>query len=479
MPCRNRFFQLRNRRFNVKTVLNKKMSLIPSVQRMAELFPSVTFSHDILVRIIRQETVRLKKRIHAITIKSREEAEKILFDEITLRLESLTRSSLRRVINGTGIILHTGLGRASFSDSAKNHLAEAIENYCNIELDLESGERGDRIKHIEELLCLVTGAEAAVIVNNNAAAVLLLLNTLAYQKEVIISRGELVEIGGSFRIPDVMEKSGAIMREVGTTNKTHLKDFEKAVSKKTGLLMTVHTSNFRVVGFTRSVGLSELCALGKKRKLPTAYDLGGGAMIDLGKFGLPHEPVVSESLAAGADVVTFSADKILGGCQAGLLVGKKKYIKLIQNNPLMRALRCDKMTYGVLEATLKQFLQPDRLRSVSPVLAMLTEDIQAVQNRANRMGDALRNASDVRVSVGPSSAEAGSGTLPLEKIPSYRVTITSDRFSAKEMATKFRLAEPFPVVGFVKDNAFHLDMRTVRNDEVDHVIGSLKKIMNE
>lgn len=462
----------------MKAVLNKKMSLIPSVQRMAELFPSVTFSRDILVRIIRQEMVRLKKRIHAIVIKSREETEKILFDEITLRLESLSRSGLRRVINGTGIILHTGLGRAPISDAAKEHLAQAVENYCNIELDLESGERGDRVKHIEELLCLLTGAEAAVVVNNNAAAVLLLLNTLAYQKEVIISRGELVEIGGSFRIPDVMEKSGAIMREVGTTNKTHLKDFEKAVSKKTGLLMAVHTSNFRVVGFTRSVGLSELCALGKKRKLPVAYDLGGGAMVDLGKFGLPHEPVVGESLAAGADVVTFSADKILGGCQAGILVGKKKYMNAIQNNPLMRALRCDKMTYAVLEATLKQFLQPDRLRTVSPALAMLTQDIHDVRNRADKICAAFRDAPEVRVSVNPSAAEAGSGTLPLEKIPSYRLTITSDRFSAKELAAKFRLAEPFPVVGFVKDNAFHLDMRTVRDDEVDHVIGSLKKIMN-
>lgn len=463
----------------MKAVLNKKMSLVPSVQRMMELFPSVTFSRDILVRIIRQETVRLKKRIHAITLKSREETEKILFDEITLRLESLTRSSLRRVINGTGIILHTGLGRAPFSNAAKEHLAQAVENYCNIELDLESGERGDRVKHIEELLCLLTGSEAAVVVNNNAAAVLLLLNTLAYQKEVIISRGELVEIGGTFRIPDVMEKSGAIMREVGTTNKTHLKDFAKAVSKKTGLLMAVHTSNFRVVGFTRSVGLSELCALGKKRKLPTAYDLGGGAMIDLGKFGLPHEPIVSESLTAGADVVTFSADKILGGCQAGFLVGKKKYIYAIRTNPLMRALRCDKMTYAVLEATLKQFLQPDRSRSVSPALAILSEDIQTVQNRATKIGDIFRDVPAVLVSVSPSSAEAGSGTLPLEKIPSYQVTITSDRFSAKEMAARFRLAEPFPVIGFVKDHAFHLDMRTVRNDEVDHVIGSLKKIMNE
>ena len=463
----------------MKASLNKKMSLIPSVQRMADLFPAIEFPRELLIRIIRNETVRLKKQILSIRLKSREEAERLLLDAIKLRLESLRKPSLRRVINGTGIILHTGLGRAPFSDSAKAHLAEAVENYCNIELDLESGERGDRTAHIEELICLLTGAEAALIVNNNAAAVLLLLNSLAFQKEVIISRGELVEIGGSFRIPDVMEKSGAFMHEVGTTNKTHLKDFEQAVSAKTGLLMAVHTSNYRVVGFTKSVSLLELCALAKKSKLPVAYDLGGGALIDLEKFGLPHEPVVSDSLAAGADVVTFSADKIMGCCQAGILVGKTKYIQIIRNNPLMRALRCDKMTYAVLEATLKQFLHPDGLKSISPVLSMMTEDTDSVKARAIRVYNLFRDTKDVAVSLSSSVAEAGSGTLPLEKIPSVRITIRSNRFSAKEIAKKFRYAVPFPVVGFIKNNAFHIDMRTVRDDEVQYVTGSLKKIMNQ
>lgn len=462
----------------VKTTSKKKLSLIPAVHQIADHFKEGEFSNKIITQIVREEVAALKKRLSAFSFTTRAEAENILHESVECRLESLNRPSLKRVINGTGIILHTGLGRAPFSEAAKNDVAHAIEHYCNIEIDLKTGERGDRISHVEELIRMLTGAEAAVVVNNNAAAVLLVLNTLAFQKEVIISRGELVEIGGSFRIPEVMGKSGSIMHEVGTTNKTHLKDYDKAISKNTGLVLSVHTSNYRILGFTKSVSLEELSMIGKRHKIPVAYDLGGGALVDLEKFGLPHEPVVGESIDAGADVVTFSGDKILGGCQAGIIAGKKKYIDAMKKNPLIRALRCDKMTYAVLESTLRQYLKPDQLSLTSPVLKMLTENIEQVSARANRIQIAFQHESQIRISVHPSYAQAGSGTLPLEKIQSVRVTVTSIRLSAKRIAEALR-SRPTPVIGFVKDNAFHLDMRTVHPDEVNMIIEQLKKIMNE
>jgi L-seryl-tRNA(Ser) seleniumtransferase len=288
----------------------------------------------------------------------------------------------------------------------------------------------------------------------------------------------LVEIGGSFRIPDVMEKSGGVMREVGTTNKTHLKDYEKAISKKTGLLLAVHTSNYRILGFTHAVGLQELSELGKRKKLPVAFDLGGGAVIGLENFGLPREPVVGECLRAGVDIVTFSADKILGGCQAGILVGKKKYIDAVQANSLMRALRCDKMTYAVLEATLKLYLQPDALTIKLPALKLMTESIETVRVRAAKLIHACSELTDLEMNTRDSFSEAGSGTLPLEKVPSVCVSLRSGRLSAKELAFRLRKLT-VPVIGYVKDQSFHLDMRTVRNDEVALIAEGIKKIMNE
>ncbi|KAB2880290.1 L-seryl-tRNA(Sec) selenium transferase [bacterium] len=462
----------------MKTSAKTKLHLIPSVHQLAEQLQTTEFPRDMVIRIVRDEIVKLKKRLHAVSFTTKAEAHTHLLHEINNRLSRLLKPSLKRVINGTGIILHTGLGRAPLSEAAIQNLKCVTENYCNIELDLHSGERGDRMSLVEELICLLTGAEGATVVNNNAAAVLVVLNTLAYQKEVIISRGELVEIGGSFRIPDVMEKSGAVMHEVGTTNKTHLRDYENAVSKKTGLLLAVHTSNYRIIGFTKSVSLKELAAIGKKHKLPLVYDLGGGAFIGLEQFGLSHEPVVSESIAAGADVVTFSGDKILGGCQAGIIAGRRKYIDAIKKNPLMRALRSDKMTFAVLEATLKQILRPDQLKSLSPVISMLTESIDEVQGRAIKVQNAVGQQSHIRIVVRDTFAQAGSGTLPLEKIPSVDVTITSSRMSAKQIAERFRFSD-IPIVGFVKENAFHLDMRTVRTDEVEVIVEQLKKIMIE
>ncbi len=453
-----------------KKAPQKVLSSYPAVHRVASQFSSLP--QGILVRIARDEINRHKKTpARRDQEMSKSAIDREIQESTRERIEKLRVPALRRVINATGVILHTGLGRAPFSAEAKSELLKVVENYCNIEVDVTTGERGERAAPVEEALCLLTGAEAAAVVNNNAAAVLILLNSLAFQKEVIISRGELIEIGGSFRLPEVMEKSGVVMREVGTTNKTHPADFERAVSKRTALLMQVHTSNYRVLGFTRSLSLEELIVIGKKHKLPVAQDAGGGALVDLEDYGLPHEPVIGDSIKAGADVVTFSGDKIMGGCQAGILVGRKKIIDRIKRNPLMRALRCDKMTYAVLEATLRYHLF-SRTNEL-PVFKMLTEDLETIRGRAVKIFVAFRNQIDVHCQIVEADAQAGSGTLPVEKIPSVAVKIQSRSISARKIAETLRKNDP-PIIGTVRGNALFLDMRTVREDEVSSIIDALR-----
>lgn len=391
--------------------------------------------------------------------------------------QSFLNPSLKRVINGTGVILHTGLGRALLAPEAQRHAQEILAGYCNLEIDLATGERGDRTVHVEKLLCQLTGAEAACVVNNNAAAVLLSLNTMAYRREVIISRGQLVEIGGAFRMPEVIRKSGAKMVEVGTTNKTKLSDYAEAVSPKTGALLCVHTSNYRVVGFTQEVHLDALVKLGRKNNLPVVHDLGGGVLLDLRTYGLPHEPVVSESLNSGASVVTFSGDKVLGGPQCGLIAGERAWIAKIKKNPLMRALRCDKLTLALLESTLRLFLQPEQLLRTHPVWRMLAEPLELVHSRAVRLQQELaaRCSSDLEATVQPSEAEAGSGALPVERIPSYAVVLRSSTLSAGELAKRFRLAE-VPVFGYLRDEYLWFDARTISEEEVlliGHILQNL------
>jgi L-seryl-tRNA(Ser) seleniumtransferase len=381
--------------------------------------------------------------------------------------QAFLNPSLKRVINGTGVILHTGLGRALLPPEAQRHAREILAGYCNLEIDLATGERGDRTIHVEKLLCQLTGAEAAGVVNNNAAAVLLSLNTMAYRREVIISRGQLVEIGGAFRMPEVIRKSGAKMVEVGTTNKTKLSDYAEAVSPKTAALLCVHTSNYRVVGFTHEVHLDELVKLGRAKSVPVVHDLGGGVLLDLRKWGLPYEPVVSESIKSGASLVTFSGDKVLGGPQCGLIVGEKTWIAKIKKNPLMRALRCDKLTLALLESTLRLFLQPEQLMKTHPVWRMLTESLELVHSRAVRLEQevAARCGSNLEATVRPAEAEAGSGALPIEKIPSYAVALRSPTISAGELAERFRLAE-VPVLGYLRDEHLWLDARTISDEEI-------------
>ncbi len=380
---------------------------------------------------------------------------------------------LKRVVNGTGIILHTNLGRAPLAEEAIAQIVQVAGRYSNVEIDLESGLRGSRTSLVEDLLCQLTGAEAAAVVNNNAAAVLLALNTLALGKEAIVSRGELVEIGGSFRIPDIMSRSGAVMVEVGTTNRTHLKDFETAVTDETGAMLVVHTSNYKVMGFTAAVALEDLVALGQEKGVATIHDLGGGVLVDLREYGLPYEPLVSDSVNAGIDVVTFSGDKVLGGPQSGILVGKKDAIEQIRKNPLMRALRCDKLTYAALEATLKLYLNPGRLRKAHPTLRMLTESVSVLKRRGRLLVKKLETVKGIQVALVDSKAQTGSGALPLEEIPSVAVAIACDGLDG--LAAQLRRNDP-PIVGYVRDDRFLLDVRTLWPDDLKVVVDAIQKI---
>ena len=392
--------------------------------------------------------------------------------------ESALGKNLKRAVNGLGIILHTGLGRAPIAEAAQQALSDVVAHYSTLQIDRETGKRGDRYVHVENLLKKITGAESALIVNNNAAATLLILNTLAGGKEVIVSRGELVEIGGSFRIPDVMKRSGAKLVEVGTTNRTHLKDYVNAINTETGLILRVHQSNYRIEGFTKRVPLEELSSLTHSAGLPIVDDLGSGALVDLSRWNLPKEPTVQESVRGGADVVCFSGDKLLGGPQCGIILGKKDLIDKIKKNQLTRALRCDKMTYAVLEATLRLFLDEETLLERHPVLRMLTESRDAIKKRCQSLQKKLKAVlgSQVLVEIIQDVSEVGSGSLAAEVLPTWVLSIHMDEMSTEELARKLRLSDP-PIFGRVKEDAVLLDCRTIRKDEFVFIIKAFRKII--
>jgi len=393
----------------------------------------------------------------------------VAVDRLARNAQDLVGDSLKKVINATGIILHTGLGRAVFAAETRKRLMEIAEGYCNLEIDLESGKRGDRQMHVARLLTLLTGAEAAGVVNNNAAAVMLVLNTLADRKEVIVSRGELVEIGGSFRLPEIIKKSGARLVEVGTTNKTRAQDYAKAITAKTAVLLKVHPSNFRIQGFTEQADLQEIAEIGKARGIPVVHDLGGGVLVDLKKFNLPEEPVVEDSIKAGANLVTFSGDKIIGGPQAGIIVGEKNLIKNVSRNPIMRAVRCDKITISLLESSLKLFLRPQDLFNQHSVLRMLSEPVDEIRARATKIAEMLKSLSGLEIIVEKSTAEAGSGALPVEPLPSYAVGIKAAHFTDASLAARLRQSEP-AVIGYTRDGWLWLDARTVDNGEIEELV---------
>jgi L-seryl-tRNA(Ser) seleniumtransferase len=389
-----------------------------------------------------------------------------IFAAATRWLERLAAPRLRAVVNASGVVIHTNLGRAVLAAEAVAAVAAAAASATAIELDLASGTRGARDSHVEEHLRALTDAEAATVVNNNAAAVLLALNTLAEGRDVVISRGELIEIGGSFRIPEILAKSGARLREVGTTNRTHLRDYERAVDPTTGLILKVHTSNYRVVGFTAAVGMNDLIALGRAHGVPVMEDLGSGALLDLATYGLPREPIVADSIRAGADLVTFSGDKLLGGPQAGVLVGRREIIDRLRRNPLARALRCDKLTIAALEATLSLYRRAPDLTQALPTLRALTRavaDIDATAGAAKPLLEACLGPG-YDVEIVEAASEIGSGALPAETLPSKALAITNSDVSVIDIAARFRAANP-PIIGRVHDDRFLLDLRCIERPE--------------
>jgi L-seryl-tRNA(Ser) seleniumtransferase len=388
-------------------------------------------------------------------------AEEIMAEAVG-RMEAMRPLGLRTVINATGVVLHTNLGRALLAQEAVDAVAQVAAHAANLEYDIERGERGERDALIKDDLCSLSGAAAATAVNNNAAAVLLALNSVAEGCEVVVSRGELIEIGGSFRIPDVMAKSGAHLREVGTTNRTHASDYAAAINERTALLLKVHTSNYRIVGFTSQVTLEELVQIGHERGVPVMEDLGSGALIDLSAYGLPKEPVVAERVRLGADIVTFSGDKLLGGPQAGLIVGRAELIDLINRNPLKRAVRCDKLTLAALAATLRLYRTAPDLRAALPTLRWLTRPLAELQAVGQAAIPLLRAAlgKGFTIELVDSESEIGSGALPIENLPTKAVSITHTTLGAQEVARRFRSADP-PILGRVQGGAFLLDLRGI------------------
>ncbi|MBX5476708.1 MAG: L-seryl-tRNA(Sec) selenium transferase [Clostridia bacterium] len=394
----------------------------------------------------------------------------VLGQALAARLESLWRGRLRRVINATGVVLHTNLGRAPLPEAALEAVA-ALRGYWNLEFDLEEGERGDRSDLVADLLRVLTGAEACLVVNNNAAAVLLLLAAVASGREVVVSRGELVEIGGSFRVPEVMAASGAILREVGTTNRTYARDYERALGPSTAALLKVHRSNFTLAGFTHDASLEELAALGRERGLPVLFDLGSGALAPEFVPALSGEPTVAEALAAGADVVTFSGDKLLGGPQCGIIAGRADLVRACARHPLYRALRVDKVTLAMLTATLRAYLHPDNARAEIPALAMLAMPAEALAARARalaaRLREALGPAAGVDTRAGASVA--GGGSAPAREMPTTVVAVRPVRLGAAEAARRLRRGDPAVVVR-VAGEAILVDPRTLDPDDDDAIV---------
>ncbi|MEB7548569.1 L-seryl-tRNA(Sec) selenium transferase [Klebsiella grimontii] len=387
--------------------------------------------------------------------------------ETSRRLSQTQQSALRPVFNLTGTVLHTNLGRAIQAEAAVTAVAQAMRAPVTLEYDLDDAGRGHRDRALADLLCRITGAEDACIVNNNAAAVLLMLAATASGSEVVVSRGELVEIGGAFRIPDVMRQAGCVLHEVGTTNRTHAKDYRQAVNDNTGLLMKVHTSNYSIEGFTKAVDEAALAEIGRELNIPVVADLGSGSLVDLSQYGLPKEPMPQEMIAAGVSLVSFSGDKLLGGPQAGIIVGKKALIARLQSHPLKRALRADKMTLAALEATLRLYLHPEKLAAELPTLRLLTRQAEAIRQQGERIQAALAaHYADFDLQVEPCLSQIGSGSLPVDRLPSAALTFTprDGRGSRLEaLAARWRLL-PVPVIGRIYDGRLWLDLRCLEDE---------------
>jgi L-seryl-tRNA(Ser) seleniumtransferase len=457
----------------MKASIAPLLKRIPAVSLLVEQqeFKRLLKDHSrpFLVRVVREVLDEIRRAI--LEGGEPDMAPPEIWRAVERKLNERSVRSLKRVVNGTGVIVHTNLGRSLLAREALEAVSEVAAHYSNLEFDLKVGERGSRYTHVEEILKELTGAEAALVVNNNAAAVLLALNTLARGREVIVSRGQLIEIGGSFRIPEVMARSGAVLREVGTTNKTRLQDYEAAVSEHTALLLKVHTSNYRILGFTAEVALEELVALGRRTNLPVMEDLGSGCFVDVSPFGLEKEPTVQEVIRAGADVVTFSGDKLLGGPQAGIIVGRKSYIQSLRSNPLNRALRIDKMTLAALEATLRLYQNEELALKEIPTLSAIASSPAKLKAKARAWLRRLtrRPAPALSVEIIPCVSQVGGGALPLAELPSYALAFTSEKESAAELERRFRFYSP-PIIGRIEKERFLLDVRTLQKEDFPFIV---------
>ena len=449
---------------------------LPSVDQMLKQVADLLQEYDraYVVEQVRRCIADVRCQVRAGIVAEERAALDLRVERAVRRcIERESAPRLHRVVNATGVVLHTGLGRAPLPRAAQEAVARVATGYCNLEFELESGKRGERVAHVEALICSLTTAEAAALVNNNAAAVLLLLDTLARGREVVVSRGQQVEIGGSFRLPDIIAASGAKLREIGTTNRTHLRDYECAIGPEIGAILVVHPSNYRVQGFTAEVDLKDLAALSQRAGVPLVHDLGSGALVDLEQWGLPPEPVVASSLKAGAAIVSFSGDKVLGGPQAGIIAGQRPYVEQVRQNPLMRALRCDKLIYAALEAVLSLYrLPPDKLTQALPALAMLRATVETLEERAQRLLSLLPEAvcRAFRLEVVKSLAQAGSGSLPLAEIPSRAVALQPDAVRVEQLGRQLRRQG---IVGRIARERLLLDMRTVRDDEIEWIAQAL------
>ena len=446
----------------------------PSVhQVLLELNRDILLHEDYIKYIINSELTKIRANIRKGKLS---ETKVELLSHIASQVLLQSAPQLVNVINGTGIVLHTGFGRAPFRGKQLKDLAGRLDGYVNLEFDLESGNRGDRQTLIHEQLSSMCGAEAGMVVNNNAAAVFLALNEMAQGGEVICSRGQMVEIGGSFRIPDIIEKSGAILKEVGTTNRTYLKDYEKAISNKTKLILWVHTSNYIVKGFTKDVSLSDLVIFGKKHKIPVMADLGSGALLDMNLLGLADEIPVKSIVNSGPDIISFSGDKLLGGPQSGLMVGRRKWVNACKKNSLYRVLRCDKVTIGLLEETLRSY----RSQSFSKdnlSLTMLTTSRKILKTRGQKVLDSLQKKTIkyLGILLVDSEVEAGSGSLPDDKIESASLSFSPKNGKAKDLAKAFRCGS-IPVVGYIHKNTFYIDLKSVLPNQIKRISTAIQEV---
>ncbi len=457
---------------------------IPKVDKILE-WPDIRavccrYPRPVVMEAIRSTLDSLRMEIREKNISPDSLDEKTITERVLAELAASTAPSLKRVVNGTGVVIHTNLGRSPLSQAVREKLLDTAFAYSNLEFDLQSGERGSRYSHVEPLLCRLTGAEAALVVNNNAAAVLLALSALAGGKEVVVSRGELVEIGGSFRIPDIMRLSGAVLKEVGTTNRTHPSDYRQAMGPETGLLLKVHTSNFAIVGFTAAVSPSELAEIGREAAIPVMADIGSGNLFDFSSAGIPGEPMVQEYVRAGVDLITFSGDKLLGGPQAGIIVGKRSCLEPLRKHPLLRALRIDKLTLAALEETLRLYLDERLAREEIPTIRMLTVDLESLTLRGRRLLRLLRRTlpGTVRVSLTDGFSQVGGGAMPLLELPTKLLSITVAGISANGLESRLRKSS-VPVLGRIQSDLFLLDLRTILDPDIPVIVSALAFIAGE